>query len=104
MIANIDHITTDAAQTNTFNRLKFNNICHRCGERGHYARECPQILTNKQIIPAPTQPLIAQKETTSTQMISTVGPPKVVQTITSEGQLPVEAWNILLKTVRTNTG
>ena len=41
MIANVDHITTDAAQTKTFNRHKFNNNCHRCGERGHYARECP---------------------------------------------------------------
>ena len=54
-------------------------------------------MTNKQIIPAPTQPPIAQKETTSTQLIPTVGPPKVVQTITSEGQLPVGAWNALLK-------
>ena len=31
MTANVDHITTDAAQTNTSNRHKFNNNCHRCG-------------------------------------------------------------------------
>ena len=36
-------------------------------------------------------------DTPTTQMIPTVGPPKVVQTITSEAQLPMGDWNALLE-------
>ena len=36
-------------------------------------------------------------DTSTMQMIPTVGLPKVVQTITSEGQLPMGAWNALLE-------
>ena len=38
-----------------------------------------------------------QMDTPTMQMIPTVGPPKVVQTITSEGHLPMGAWNALLE-------
>ena len=78
--------------TNTaFNRQKFHNNCYKCGERGCYARECPQSLTSKpQIIPPPAQPPIVQtipvtqKDASTIQLIPTTGPPKLVQRITSE--------------------
>ena len=91
--------------TNTaFNRQKFHNNCYKCGERGHYTKESPQSLTSKpQIIPPPTQPPTAQTmpdtkmDASTTQLIPITGPPKVVQTITSAGQLQVGAWNAPLE-------
>ena len=58
VMADLNQIVGDGMQpTNTaFNRQKFHNNCCKCGERGHYARQCPQSLTFKpQIIPPPTQ-------------------------------------------------
>ena len=61
-------------------------------ERGHYARECSEV------IPPPAKPPITQAaQDTLTKLISINHPPKVTQTITSEGQLPMEAWNVLLE-------
>ena len=106
VIADLKQIAADGMQpTNTaFNRQKFHNNCYKCGERGHYARELPLSLTSKsQTIPPPTEPPIAQTmpvtqtDASTTQLIPTTGPPEVVQTITSEGQLPVGAWNALIE-------
>ena len=60
------------------------------------------ILTSKQQIvlppahPPQTVP-VTHTSAPTTQIIPTAGPPKVIQTITSEGQLPKGAWNALLK-------
>ena len=101
-IADLNQTAIDGTQpTNAkLSRQKFHTNCYRYGERGHYARECPQSLATKQIVLPPAQPAIthvhaAQMDTPTTQMIPTVGPPKVVQTITSKGQLPMGAWNAL---------
>ena len=103
-MANLDHITAEGAQPNTFNRQKFHNNCYKHGERGHFAGECPQIFTSKQQIvlppahPPQTVP-VTHTSAPTTQIIPTAGPPKVIQTIISEGQLPTGAWNALLKQV-----
>ena len=61
-------------------------------------------MTSKpQIIPPPNQlPIVqtmpvTQMDASTTQLIPITGPPKMVQTITSEGQLPVVAWNALVE-------
>ena len=38
---------------------------------------------------------VTQMDASTTQLIPFTGPPKVVQTVTSEGQLPVKVWNAL---------
>ena len=103
-IADLNQTAVNGTQpTNAkFSRQKFHTNCYKCGERGQYARECPQSLAAKQIVLSPGQPPIThvvatQMDTSTMQMIPTVGPSKVVQTITSEGQLPMGAWNTLLE-------
>ena len=40
---------------------------------------------------------VTQMDASTTQLIPITGPPKMVQAITSERQLPVGAWNALLE-------
>ena len=43
---------------------------------------------------------VTQLDASTTQLIPITGPSKVVQTIMSEGQLSVGAWNTLLEQLR----
>ena len=80
-------------------KKKSDNNCFKCGERGHYAHECPMgtIEPNSTYPPTP-KVLISSLDGTasSPQIVTATQPPKVVQTITSEGQLPTSMWNTLL--------
>ena len=81
------------------NRKKSDNNCFKCGERGHYAREClVGTIESNSTYPPTSKVLTSSLDGTvsSPQIITATQPPKVVQAITSEGQLPTSMWNILL--------
>ena len=78
---------------------KSDNNCFKCGERGHYVRECPMgtIEPNSTYPPIPKGLTSSLDGTASSpQIITATQNPKVVQTITSEDQLPTIMWNTLL--------
>ena len=80
-------------------KMKSDNNCFKCGERGHYAHECPMgtIEPNSTYPPTPNVlPSSLDGTASSSQIITATQPPKVVQTITSEDQLPTSMWNTLL--------
>ena len=80
-------------------KKKSDNNCFKCGERGHYARECPMGTTEPNSTYPPTPKVLTSSldGTASTpQVITATQPPKVVQTITSEGQLSTSVQNSLL--------
>ena len=80
-------------------KKKSDNNCFKCGERGHYAHEYPMGTTEPNSTNPPTPKVLTSSlnGTASTpQVITATQPPKVVQTITSEGELPTSVWNSLL--------
>ena len=80
-------------------KKKSDNNCFKCGERGHYACECQMgtIEPNSTYPPSP-KVLTSYLDGTasSPQIVTATQLPKMVQTITSEGQLPTSIWNTLL--------
>ena len=87
-----------------YRKKKSDNNCYKCGERGHYAQECPTGATdgNNQFYCNATHPPTSKvltgslNDTVSSQIIHTTQPPNLVQTIMSEGQLSTTVWNTLL--------
>ena len=78
-------------------KKKSDNNCFKCGERGHYAQECPLVMGNTTYshnTKVPTSSLDGIQ--ISSQIIAATEPPKVVQTIPSEGQFSASMWNTLL--------
>ena len=78
-------------------KKKSDNNCFKCGERGHYALECPLVMGNTTYsckTKVPTSSLDGTQ--ISSQIITATESPKVVQTITSEGQFSASMWNTLL--------
>ena len=75
------------------NRHRNNNTCWKCGGKGHYARECPP--QNQSGTSAPGY-LPFRPPNPFPKFMPTTGNPKLVQTITSESQVPMNAWNALL--------
>ena len=74
--------------THYYRKKKSDNNCYKCGERGHYAQECPTGTTdgNNQFYSNATHPPTSKAVTSSlhgtvsSQIITTTQPPKVVQT------------------------
>ena len=73
-------------QGNQYQNRQF-GPCFKCNEHGHVAREC----LNKQFVRSHNMGY-----TNQTNLLTSKQPPKVTQTITTEGELSATAWNAVL--------
>ena len=83
---------TNKKQTN-YQSYQIRGPCYKCSEYGHIANECPNIRRDKQFSNVQSSNL---DRVNQTHLLTTTQPPKVTQTITTEGQLSTAVWNSLL--------